>query len=416
MNMKAAQWCLLRLAVALVVAATAYGSLCHAAPAGEQWGDVVVRIKQLSAAGKSDEALTLARGAHRLTAEDKADPRFADAALMLGNLYSARGRLADVERVLWDAIPYAKKSCGPKSVQVGLMHGLLASALGQRHASRAAIPHLRDALDILGDKMPENHKALCGARVGLAAALQDQGQYDEAEAVAREAIAVFERHSDLAFFEILARTVLAQVLVENGSARAATDECWNAISLATRLKNRQDLVGMVLVTLGSAELKRGNVDEAVTHLEKVVQGTPDAKGLPLHSAEAAGVLGLALLEKGVELERAVALLKTAGSVFEARKGADHRQTVAYREGLARARDAAHPGGIAGLLRNATYLGYAAAGIAVIILVYYTRRRLQVRGLSRSTHPAGVEVPCPDCGAAVAESTKFCPACGRYVPR
>ena len=117
--------------------------------------------------------------------------------LVLATIYAGQGRFSEAEPLL---LTLAASADAHTAITA---HIILASAAIEQGKFVEGAEHARQALELAGRALPENHPAIAMALNDLAQACRAQGQYLEAEKRYREAIAIWETtfgpdHPDLA--------------------------------------------------------------------------------------------------------------------------------------------------------------------------------------------------------------------------
>jgi tetratricopeptide (TPR) repeat protein len=103
------------------------------------------------------------------------------------------GQLDEAEVLQTEAVEKGRRVFGPRSPNFGVLLNNLARVEQSRGNHRAAVPHFRETIDILGENLGEDHYNVATAWSNLAGALLELGEEAEAETLYRRAIGVLEQ-------------------------------------------------------------------------------------------------------------------------------------------------------------------------------------------------------------------------------
>ena len=307
----------MKLALLRVGASLAVVCACLAMPQKED----LERAWQLIGQGQRDRAVTLLRGLIQ------ADPRNADARLLLGSVLMEDGQRSESIAQLGEAVRLR-----PKSAEAHNALGETYNAFGE---SAAALPEFERAVEL----DPRHAQA----HVNLADVLLQQGRPQPAIPHLDEAIRLFGPRADAAY----PRYLRARIFREEGDAAKAASELQQAVELRPDFaeawsdlgdarKNLSDGKGALAAfrravalspedavaqtRLGSELLDGGAAHEAAEHLAEAVRLDPK-------NQSALNALQRALRQDG-QTERAEAVKKKLAELIRERDAGDQKLVAA----------------------------------------------------------------------------------------
>lgn len=252
----------------------------------------------------------------------------AEALANIGVIRRKQGRLRQSRVALEEAAAAARDAGVYGQRQLGYALDNLGLTLQHAGEQASAIRAFNDSCALRrtsGDRIGEAQSLLHLARVAKA-----DGRADEAEAKAREAIAILEGADDApALANGLA--TLGEVLASKGSLISAEELYVRALGVNQRLRN-SDGVSVVNVQLARLWLQRGDLAKAKRYAEEARAESNDSsntEGLTI----ALKVLGDVELEQGNTDAASIYLKESIGLAHEA---GDHAREAAARVSLVRA--------------------------------------------------------------------------------
>jgi tetratricopeptide (TPR) repeat protein len=177
--------------------------------------------------------------------------------------------------------------------EAAVAHMELGTIFGRQNKLDKAVRHLREAVRLDGDRLPDAH-------VNLGVALRRLGQLDEAVVSLKRAIAIDRRLAP-------AHTTLALIYGQQGKMAEAADHFHTAIELEP-----QDVQHRVNFAVSLLKLQRP--EDALTELQGAMQLDPDLPIAISYATEILGKLGrapeaIALLTRAVERKPQVPQLR-----------------------------------------------------------------------------------------------------------
>ncbi|MEM7115005.1 MAG: tetratricopeptide repeat protein [Chloroflexota bacterium] len=153
------------------------------------------------------------------------------------------------------------------TVQAALGRGtnLLGVIVRLGSGSQAALPHFEEASEIY--RQAENIHGQGLALNHLATAYFDLGQWDKADAIYKEARAIFDRIGDV-YHRLLIDNNLGGIAVNQGRLDEARDAYQAALQTLTQMGGSRWVMGALHLNLGATYVRRQEIETAFSHLEQ----------------------------------------------------------------------------------------------------------------------------------------------------
>ena len=226
----------------------------------------------------------------------------------LAPYFNRRGRWRDYAATQQSALAAATRLDDPRALAHA--HYELGHALADTDDYAAADPHVRQALDLfreLGDRANE-----ASVLNGLAAMLEKQGRYDEALAVALDALRMLKAVGHWWAQAILENGV-GWLYAHLGQYDKALTHCQRALALHRDSGHRGGTAD-TLDSLGYVHLHLGEFGQAKAHYAKAIEAYREI-GAPWGEGNSLAGLGDALLAEG-DLEAAAAAWRDAVAILD----------------------------------------------------------------------------------------------------
>ncbi len=233
--------------------------------------------------GRLEEAVEVLRGtlSQQLQSEGERDGNTLLAQSELGVALTQLGRFAEAEEVLHPALELASEWIGPTSAQAIPLLNALAGAIQQQGRAREAADLLADSLGRLRAAEGGSPEHLPMTLTAYAGALLDAGDYEAAEPVLREGIALeAERFGADDFNTLVSRYNLAELLYRDGRSSEANDLA-RLVTDTARALGAQHPVALISSSLDAAVAVAATgaaTEDHVLQARAAVQALRDALG------------------------------------------------------------------------------------------------------------------------------------------
>ena len=239
--------------------------------------------------------------------------------------------VSTIAEALDEASRRAARELADQPEILAAVHLTLGNSYSAQGNMDLALQHLRASLDLRRKILGPEHPDTAGGISALAEQLINQGNYAEAETLAREAVDIYRRRGpqgvDRRSFTI-ALNALGVAMGYKGDSKAAEALCLEAIEVGADLTGQDR--GVIAILLGNIAVQRGNqgdVDAAVDYLRKSIEEMRRLPDKPLSNlAIALSNLGSFLTIKG-EHTQADAVLREALELNQQTVGEKHLFTV-----------------------------------------------------------------------------------------
>ena len=223
--------------------------------------------------------------------------------------------VSTIAEALDEASRRAARELADQPEILAAVHLTLGNSYSAQGNMDLALQHLRASLDLRRKILGPEHPDTAGGISALAEQLINQGNYAEAETLAREAVDIYRRlgpqGGDRRSFTI-ALNALGVAMGYKGDSKAAEALCLEAIEVGAYFTGQDR--GVIAILLGNIAVQRGNqgdVDAAVDYLRKSIEEMRRLPDKPLSNlAIALSNLGSFLTIKG-EHTQADAVLREA---------------------------------------------------------------------------------------------------------
>jgi len=282
------------------------------------------RANNLVMQGRHAEALPLARRAVEMAGDTVEGAVFR---MMEGTALSRLGRLTEAEKTLRIAVARLDALMGSRATQSIRAREALAHCLEQQNRTTESLALWRETVAMR--RAEGDSPDLADSLSGLSVLLVRTGEYREAEAAAREALAIRLRFfGEASNFTGLAYNNLGLVLMESGQIEAAAAMYGRSIEVikASGVVNIDEMIA-ILTNLASVLVRLGETGQAID-VQRQVLGYAERAFGPGHvrAVMARNNLGAALGGAGHHAE-AIALLEKNYAAARA-LGAEGRQIAA----------------------------------------------------------------------------------------
>jgi len=267
----------------------------------------------------------LDRAARRATLELRGEPEVQATLLdTLGQVYRNLGLVATAEDLLRSALEIRRRGSGHDPELARTLHNL-AVTVGLRSGDQEALLLFDEALNLRQKHFGEVHPQVAETQRAKASWLALTQRYQEAEALARKAVASYGAHPDQGLELAAAREQLSMILQRVGKGEEARRLVEQALAARRRIYgNDHPLIAAGLEILGESMRGEGRLEEAVAlqrqslEMRRRISAPTDTDLLlALHS------LALALKDLG-RLSEAEGLLREEMEQLEVMfPGADH---------------------------------------------------------------------------------------------
>lgn len=174
----------------LIVGITAFAQ-------SDEWRSLMNRGNDLWQAGNAGEALVPYRAALRLAEQSGSEPlRVASALNGIATAEDDLDRLSDAEQHFRRALDIVERAAGKMSVSRAQVLVNLSGVYARRGQSPEAEAMLREAIALYSELVPGDNLQAAIARSCLAEALLRRGDYKAAESLVTDSLAVFENKSE----------------------------------------------------------------------------------------------------------------------------------------------------------------------------------------------------------------------------
>lgn len=277
-------------------------------------------------ANHDDKALTWAKLAQAWLARAGHAPAAADnLQISLGNIYAAKGRLADARAAYQKALELREKELGPADPSLGQPLIGLAMVLVEELRHDEAITTYQRALALQEQSLGANHTDVGMTLTNLGVVHIRQQRWDEAHAASARALTIFQQAlGPDHYFTAAAQCSLAAVAVGRGELDAGIAAYRQGIGVGEKaLGGDSPEVASQRVDLASALRKHGRAREALAEAEIALRVQEAVLGADsAHLAAALVVIGQARLDLSrtdaarSALERALALAPNDPALVE----------------------------------------------------------------------------------------------------
>jgi tetratricopeptide (TPR) repeat protein/predicted Ser/Thr protein kinase len=218
-------------------------------------------------ANHTDEALTWAKLAQAWLSRAGEAPAAADnLQISLGNIYSAKGRLADARAAYQKALELREKELGPADASLGQPLMGLAMVLEEEQRYDEAVATYQRALSLQEQSLGASHTDVGMTLTNLGIVYIEQQRWDEAHAASARALTIFQQAlGPDHYFTAAAQSNLAAVAVGRGELEAGIAAYRQSIAIGEKaLGVDSPEVASQRVDLASALRKHGRAREALT--------------------------------------------------------------------------------------------------------------------------------------------------------
>ncbi|MDX2175896.1 MAG: serine/threonine-protein kinase [Candidatus Sumerlaeia bacterium] len=191
---------------------------------------------------------------------------------------ASTGRFREAGEVLIAGFPFEIETFGAESLEVGVLHNLIAEYVSKGGDDAAAEPYFRAAIALGERLLRPDSRELAMRRANFAVSLNRTGGHAEAESYLRPMVAIYqgENTPNAPRFEAFTRRHLANALAGQGRKREAADELLAAAAFfrTAPTPSPGDLVeclqalGFALRDLGDAAGAREALEEAVAVFDR----------------------------------------------------------------------------------------------------------------------------------------------------
>ena len=271
----------------------------------------------LLTAGRKDEAVPLIEQAATYAEQHlgPTDPEFIDYLFALGLLHKAQADYAAQEEVFRRIVGLLRQRSDETSSTLALALGELSVALDHHGRNPESLEVQREALEIAELTMGAAHPYSATIRNNMALRLNEAGQRDQAEALLRQTLELFEGRPGIHERELIAPlSNLGALLMGNGDFAAARPVIERAAQISRRTSPPENYTRIgAEINLASLEREDGNLRQAEAMFRQAlarfeVQLGPEHQG----TARVRALLGgtLAWMGRGDEAERLLRLALT----------------------------------------------------------------------------------------------------------
>ncbi|HWN68059.1 MAG TPA: tetratricopeptide repeat-containing protein kinase family protein, partial [Haliangium sp.] len=248
-------------------------------------------------------------------------PYVADVRFNVAKLHMARGALELARQLLSDVLRVHSQTLGASHPLVGRTHLELAEVERQSGALDSAQRHALESLAIHRRAYGEEHARIAPVYACLGAIELRRGALDQALAAFQAALAIRVKHQGDTHIDV---GVEHLNIAETWTALGRHDQALASLAqaepiLQPYLEEVQELAPLLASVRGRAHLGKGELEAAVTALERAVQGFTALPGDPMQMelADAGWALVQALSQLGRDRDpRALALAREALAIYQ----------------------------------------------------------------------------------------------------